>query len=79
MLKSAFFFVALTAVGSVAAAEPTPTAPNHQSQVGAKPAKEKKICKMIGEQEIGSRFGSDKVCKTAAEWKKLEEKQLGKN
>ncbi len=42
-----------------------------ETQPAGVPAKaEKKVCKRFGSSE--SRMGSNKVCKTAAEWKRME-------
>ena len=37
----------------------------------AKPAKEPKICRV--DEDTGSRMGVRKICKTAAEWRALED------
>lgn len=70
MRKSVFLAVTLAVLPAIAAAQSQQPAPAQQP--GAKPVKEKKICKTLGEEEIGSRFGKERVCKTAAEWDKLD-------
>lgn len=66
MVKFLALVLAVTGVPAVGSSQP------QAQQPAAKPVKEKKICKTLGEEEIGSRFGKDRVCKTAAEWDKLE-------
>ena len=70
MRKLVFLLFTFAAVPALAASPAQQAAPAQQQ--AAKPVKEKKICKTIGEAEIGSRFGNERVCKTAAEWEKLD-------
>ena len=57
--------------GSDAASQATVSASKKNTD---KAAVEKKICKDIGHDEIGSRLGKSRVCKTAQEWQ-LERKR----
>ena len=64
--------LALTFAAAPALAVPPAQQAGEAQQPAAKPVKEKKICKTVGEEEIGSRFGKERVCKTAAEWDKID-------
>ena len=61
------FFALMTAAGllagGVSAAQAADAA---QAAPGAKPKKEKKVCRVYA--KTTSRIGSDRVCKTQAEW-----------
>lgn len=60
------FLISLTLL---LAASPAPAPVDHSQHV--QPAKaEKKVCKRFGASE--SRMGAKRICKTAAEWKRME-------
>jgi hypothetical protein len=72
MLKTVAFLPAILLVASVPAAaeaqQQQPQASQQQQQSNATPALDpnRKICKT--EELIGSKLGSSRVCKTAAQW-----------
>lgn len=84
MLKLVAFLPVALLVGSVSAVAQTEQAQSHSSQASqqAQPSSgqpaldpNRKICKT--EELIGSKLGSSRVCKTAAQWEAERQRSRG--
>lgn len=72
MKWAAFLFLSSLFAGSVPSLA---ASASERSDRQPRTPTEKRICKSVGEDLIGSRLGKSRVCKTAAQWDRELEKQ----